>query len=188
MWPTCFHFCNASLSNQCIFQHISGLKPTSFLHLTLDPHTSHVFKFISAYLIPFQVKKKKDFCTTFVQPFFIFYFYFYFYDQSLDLFSYMWVLNIQWLILKKIVRIAQKLYGICARNITKKKKTKDEKNACSLFTTGTTSFIIQHHGRFLDTWGFFVCTINVMVFWNFIELVSLKRAWLRYIFKRTIKI
>jgi hypothetical protein len=42
--------------------------------------------------------------------------------KPLDLFSYMWALNIQWLILKKIVRIAQKLYQICARNITKKKK------------------------------------------------------------------
>jgi len=31
---------------------------------------------------------------------------FFFYDQPLDLFSYMWVLSIQWLILKKkIVRL-----------------------------------------------------------------------------------
>jgi hypothetical protein len=29
------HFINASSSNQCIFQPISGLRPMSFLHLTL---------------------------------------------------------------------------------------------------------------------------------------------------------
>jgi hypothetical protein len=45
-------------------------------------------------------------------------FYFYFlYDQSLDLFSYMWVINIQWLILKKVIRVVQKWYESCVKNI-----------------------------------------------------------------------
>jgi hypothetical protein len=42
--------------------------------------------------------------------------YFFFYDQPLDLFSYIWALNIQWLILKK-----KKLLELCksfVRNIT----------------------------------------------------------------------
>jgi hypothetical protein len=45
----------------------------------------------------------------------------------LDLFFYIWALNIQWLILKKVVRFVQKLYEICARNITKKEKKKKKR-------------------------------------------------------------
>jgi hypothetical protein len=36
--------------------------------------------------------------------------FFFFNDQPLNLFSYMWTLNIQGLILKKVVIIVQKLY------------------------------------------------------------------------------
>jgi hypothetical protein len=39
------------------------------------------------------------------------------YDQPLDLFFYMSTLNFQWLILKEIVRVIQKLYESCARYI-----------------------------------------------------------------------
>jgi hypothetical protein len=59
--------------------------------------------------------------------FFFFSVFFFFNDQPLDLFFYIWALNIQWLILKKVVRFVQKLYEICARNITKKEKNKKKK-------------------------------------------------------------
>lgn len=47
---------------------------------------------------------------------------FFFNGQQLNLLSYIWAINIQLLIFKKVVRIIQKLYKSYAKNITLKKK------------------------------------------------------------------
>jgi hypothetical protein len=52
---------------------------------------------------------------------FFFFSFFFYYGQPLNLISYIWAINIQLLIFKKVIRVIQKLYESYARNITLKK-------------------------------------------------------------------